>query len=180
MKQNSDNSNYLIALDDLEEKAKLPREVLEDRLEKEKEKKKEFYHDLQEINRILNSPYHYLHNKVIDALLKKRGSILPQDFQGKGLEGLTFGFDSPEVQRAMAPQPIYLSQGEINRLAGVASGRVLGLYNPMQDKIYLVDSLAPAEKEEVYFHENVHRDHLDWSEGEVRDYVATQGYHIFH
>ena len=180
MKPNSDNSCYIITPDDFEEKARLPRGALEDRLEKEKEKKKEFYQDLQEINHILNNPYHYLHNRVIDALLKKRGSVLPQDFQGKGIEGLTFGFDSPEVQRAMAPQPIYLSQGEINRLAGAASGRVLGLYDPMQDKIYLVDSLGPAEREEVYFHEKVHRDHLNWSEGEVREYVASQGHHIFH
>ncbi len=175
------NKDYIIfTSEDLAKITSIKHETLEDLLEKAKERRKEFYQELQHMDHLFNSLHNYLSNEIVKQLLRARGKRLPKDFQGIGLEGMTFGFDSPEVERGFAPKPIYLSQTEINRRAGAGYGRVLGLYDPNADQIYLVDTLTPPEEKEVYFHENVHRQHRDWSEGQVRNYVRAQGYTIFH
>lgn len=147
-------------------------------LEKEKEKQDKlrqiFY---QYVNALQKKPESW----IIDLLLNQRKS-LPILFRNKGLEGITFGYDSPETQQAFSQQPVYLPREEMNRLADNPQGDVLGAYDPQTDQIYLVDWLLsdPKAEEEVLFHERTHQKYPFWSEGQVRDYVRSQGYSRYH
>lgn len=180
--------NYtILTIEDLAKSSGIKEQTLEDFIEQAKERKKDFYQEIQQIDHLFNSICNYLRNDIVQKILKARGNRLPKDFQDIGLEGLTFGFDSPEVQRSMVPQPIYLSQDAINRLAGYASGQVLGLYDPNKDQIYLVDALRDnkAAHEEVLYHENYHRENRGASEGETRaatraHFLRTRGYTVYH
>lgn len=114
------------------------------------------------------------------------------------------GFDSPEVEDAFKqqlryrkissgrlesyirndpnepPKPIYVSQEEINRMYGVPGVRVLGLYFPDTDEIYIVENLTSEEEYEVYEHELEHWRDPSAPEWVVQDRMRRRGFHIFH
>ena len=181
MEKNKEDYISVLNNEDLAKLLGMRESELESILEEAKKESREFYQDLREINSCANSLYGYLQRSILDSLLKKRGLLKHKDFlNAAGLEKLTFGFDSPTLQKSRAKTPIYLGQDQINQLAGSSSGQVLGAYDPRTDQIYLVDWLQGKAKEEVYFHEMTHRENPHWSEGEVRNYVRSQGYSIFH
>lgn len=188
-------NNILITSQDLEKSLKISKETLERILNHEPSKSEEnyygpdFYRELQE---------------YIKQQLLKRKKVLYPDSLSSINPNIISGFDSPESRNEFKqqlsyrnryksrlesylrnqpntpPKPIPVSQETINRIAGVRGARVLGLYCPDTNEIYIVDNLTPSEEEEVYAHEVEHWRDPSAPEWVVRDRVRRMGYSHFH
>ncbi len=88
------------------------------------------------------------------------------------------GFDSPDLIPRAEPDVEYVSQTFLDYLAGNNSptAQVLGAYDPLMNKIYILNTLTGREHDKVLYHERTHWRHPNAPEEDVRRMTAMAGY----
>ena len=157
---------------------RLLKELIKDKIPNPKELE-EILND-EEIKKItLDSLEEYIAAHISNIRIR---SSLPPEFRPYISRFRKIGFDHPGLMpsRILTPKtPVYVSQQFLNNIAGITNGRVLGAYDPNTDTMYILDSLVGEDHNEVFYHENLHREHLEWPESQVRRATASAGYNKF-